>query len=361
MLNKKRPNILFLQTDQQRHDALGCVNRIYKTPVMDSIAARGVRFSEAVCNVPICVPSRYSMMTGLYGFQNGIKHNTQMAICDEELALPVIAQRLKDCGYQTAGFGKTHWYIGTPTMPGVKIKGSRRGFDIRGIQGKREPGNDEVGSLYMADDKPEWFERYVKQVAISGPGGEAMQGYIGQKSGIPPEEHFEGWLTQKAIDFIDNDRDSSKPFFLYLSLDYPHVGLHVPDKYEDMYDINDFDDNPPPIPIPDGHRKTPDGVDGWGYYEDRWPQMTPEERRRSKLRYAALCTYVDDMFGKVIDKLREIGELDNTFIIFTADHGDMLGDRSRVSKYCLYDGSVRVPMIIAGPGVTAEGKVDSRP
>ncbi|MBN1807747.1 MAG: sulfatase-like hydrolase/transferase [Planctomycetes bacterium] len=356
----KRPNILFLMTDQQRHDAMGCVNPVIQTPTLDAIAARGVRFSQCVCNVPICVPSRYSMMCGLYGFQVGVRHNTQMYTRDEDLPVPVLAQRLLEAGYQTAGFGKTHWYIGSGIMPGVEVKGSRRGFEVRSIQSKREPNNDEVGSLYMADDEPEWFERVREESGKSGPGGEAIEGYIGETSGIPAEHHFEGWLTRQALEFLDNGRDATRPLFLYLSLDYPHAGLHVPPGFEGLYDINAFPDSPPPEPMPGGHRHRESG-DQWGYFEDRWPRMTPEQRRMSRLRYAAICTYVDSCFGQVIDRLEAMGELDNTFIIFTADHGDMLGDRGRVSKYCLYEGSVRVPMLVAGPGVDRHGAVDDRP
>ena len=356
----KRPNILFLMTDQQRYDALGCVNPLIRTPTLDALAARGVRFSQAVCNVPICVPSRYSMMTGLYGFQCGVRHNTQMVTSDAGLPVPVLAQRLLDAGYQTAGIGKTHWYIGSGIMPDVSIEGSRRGFEVRAIEGRREPNNDEAGSLYMADDEPQWFDRVVKQAQQGGPGGEAVGGYVGGTSDIPPEHHFEGWLTRQALNFLDRGRDPSRPFFLYLSLDYPHAGLQVPAGFEEMYDIADFPDNPPPDPIPDGHRHVAGG-DTWGYFEDRWPNMTPDQRRRSRLRYAALCTYVDRCFGQVIEKLRALGELDNTFILFTADHGDMLGDRGRVSKYCLYEGSVRVPLIVAGPGAARRGVVDARP
>jgi len=349
-----RPNILFLMTDQQRHDALGCVNPTVRTPALDAIAAGGVRFSQAVCNVPMCVPSRYSMMTGLYGFQCGVKHNTQMITRDPELPAPALAERLRQAGYQTAGFGKTHWYIGSRIMPGVPVEGSRRGFEVRAIQARSEPNNDEAGSLYLADAAPEWFDRVVAQAQKAGPGGETVAGYVGETSAIPPERHFEGWLSRQALDFLDRGRDPSRPFFLYLSLDYPHVGLHVPPGFEELYDPEDFPDNPPPEPLPGGHR-------AGDRFEDIWPKMTPEQRRRSRLRYAALCTYVDDCFGKVIEKLRAAGELENTFILFTSDHGDMLGDRGRVSKYCLYEGSVRVPLIVAGPGVGRRRMVDERP
>ncbi len=301
------------------------------------------------------------MMSGLYGFQVGVKHNTQMITRDEDLPVPMLAQRLAAAGYQAAGFGKTHWYIGAGAMPDVPVEGSCRGFEVRAIRGSRQPGNDETGALYMADDEPQWHTRMGEEYAKGGPGGETITGYIGEASNIPPDHTGEGWLTRKAMDFLDRGRDPARPFFLYLSLDFPHAGFHVPPGFEDLYDISDFADNPPPEAIPPGHRYGGNERDPWGYMEDRWPNMTAEQRRRSRLRYAALCSYVDSLFGQVIDKLQSIGELDNTFILFTSDHGDMLGDRGRVSKYCLYEGSVRVPMILAGPRANRSGTVDERP
>jgi arylsulfatase len=351
---KKRPNILFLMTDQQRHDALGCVDPVIKTPNLDALAARGVRFSQAVCNVPMCVASRYSMMTGLYGFQNGVKHNTQMLARDEDLPAPVLAERLRDAGYQTAGIGKTHWYIGSGIMPDVDVEASCRGFETRCINGTgHDPNNREPGAVYMADEEPEWAEQ-DSSGRQHGPGGETVAGYVGGRSELAPEHFHEGWLTRKALEFLGQGRDPERPFFLYLSLDYPHVGFSVPAKYEDMYSIEDFPDTPPPEPVPGGHRHGE-------RFKDVWYKMSPDERRRSRLRYAALCTYTDDLFGQVIERLDQLGELDNTLVLFTSDHGDMLGDRGRISKYCLYDGSVRVPMIVAGPGVDRSGIVDERP
>jgi len=347
-----KPNILFLMTDQHRHDGLGCANPVVRTPNLDRLAQRGVRFTDAVCNVPMCVPSRYSMMTGYYGCQIGVKHNTQMFTRDDQFPVPVLPQLLRDAGYQTVGIGKTHWYIGSWIIPDVPIVGSKHGFETRAIGGDGEPGNIEPDSLYQADDEPDWCAKISDEKQKAFPGGENVNGYIGETSTIPPDHHREGWLTRRALDFLDNGRDPARPFFLYLSLDYPHPGFHVPAGFEALYYIDDFTDTPPPDPVPDDHVG--------GKLADRWPEMTPQQRRRSRLRYCALCSYVDSLFGQVFQKLREIGELDNTFIIFTADHGEMLGDRGRVSKYCLYEGSVRVPMIIAGAGVERSGQVDNR-
>jgi len=348
----KRPNILLLMTDQHRHDGLGCANPILQTPNLDSVAARGTRFTDAVCNVPLCVPSRYSMMTGLYGCQNGVKHNTQMVCRDEDLPAPLLPELLRDAGYQTAGIGKTHWYIGSRIMPGVPIEGSRRGFEVRALARQAEPGNLEPGGLYMADDEPEWFERGRVEAARGGPGGESTPGYVGDTSAIPADRHREAWLTRQALSLLDGGRDPDRPLFLYLSFDYPHPSFYPPPEFENLYDLDDFPDNPPPEGAIDDHIG--------GKLTTRWPEMTPDQRRRSRLRYAALCSYVDSLFGQVLDRLRATGELDNTFILFTSDHGEMLGDRGRVSKYCLYEGSVRVPMILAGPGVGRAGETDRR-
>ncbi len=349
----QRPNILFLQTDQQRHDALGCVNPAIRTPNLDALAARGTRFSQATCNVPMCVPSRYSMMTGLYPFQCGVKHNTQMIARDQDLPAPVLAQRLAAAGYQTAGFGKTHWYIGSRNMPDVPIEGSCRGFETRAVRGAREPGNDECGALYMADDEPEQHARVATVQAKGGPGGESVEGYTGGVSGLDPAGHAEGWLARQTLKFLDQGRDAGRPFFLYFSLDYPHVPLFPPERFEQLYAKTEFPDNHPPDPVPSGHATR-------GKFKEVWPSMTSEQRRGAWIRYAALCSFVDDCFGQVIEKLRDKGELDNTFILFTSDHGDMMGERGRVSKYCLYENSVRVPMILAGPGVPRSTTPDDR-
>ena len=350
----RRPNILFLQTDQQRHDALGAADPVYRTPALDRLAARGVRFSQAVCNVPMCVPSRYSMMTGLYGFQCGVKHNAQMIARDAELPVPTLARRLAGAGYQAAGFGKTHWYIGERIMPEVPIEGSCRGFEVRALRGSGEPKNCEPGSLYMATDRPDDARRVAEEHAKGGPGGESVPGYVGGTSVVASEGHAESWLTEQAIGFLDGGRDRSRPFFMYLSLDYPHVPLFVPPGFEELYDLGQFPDNPPPEPAPGGHASC-------ARLGEIWPQLSGDERRRARLRYAALCSYVDSCFGRVLDRLEALGELGNTFVLFTSDHGDMLGDRGRVSKYCLYEGSVRVPLVVAGPGVDRGGMVDGRP
>jgi arylsulfatase A-like enzyme len=353
----KGPNILFLMTDQHRFDALGSVIPLVKTPNLDRLASRGVRYSQAVCNAPMCVPSRYSMMTGLYPSQVGVRHNTQMIPTDEGLPVPVIAQRLLEAGYQTAGFGKTHWYMGENLAPNAGVKPSRRGFEVRAMRNTDEPGRVEPGAAQMGDELPEAFAALQRETAPFG-SGETIPGYKGLTSSVPPEKHTEAWLVDEALDFLENGRDGDRPFFLYLSFDFPHASFNVPPGYEALYDLEDMPppSKPPPGTDPSGH------AEPWQWQE--WlARTTEEERRRTTLRYFALCTYADEQLGRVLDRIEETGQADNTFVVFVSDHGEMLGDRHRFSKYCLYDPSVRVPMIVAGAGVPERlrGTTDDRP
>jgi arylsulfatase A-like enzyme len=354
-----RPNILFLMADQYRWDALGIVNPLVKTPNLDSLAARGVRFGRATVNAPMCMPSRYSLMTGLYPSQVGVRHNAQMCPADEDLPVPVLAQRLREAGYQTAGFGKTHWYLGEDLAPNIPVKTSTRGFEVRAQRNTDEPGRVEPGAAQMGHELPEEYAALAAETRPFG-NGETVAAYMGFTSSVPPERHTEAWLVDKALEFLEDDRDQGKPFFIYLSFDFPHAPFNVPPGYEELYDPEEIP--PRPTPPEEANLTGHAGEEWWGW--DEWlRETTPLERRRSTLRYYALCSYVDDQFGRILRRLEEMGEAENTLVVFTSDHGEMLGDRRRFSKYCLYEGSVRVPLMVAGPGIPAHlrGTADDRP
>jgi arylsulfatase len=347
------PNILFVMTDQQRFDALGCAGTGVLTPHLDALAARGVRFTQAVCNVPMCVPSRYSLMTGLYGSQIGVRNNVQMIARDADLPAPVLAQRLGRVGYRTAGFGKTHWYVNRRIMPQAIVEPSTRGFETRAIQYSRDSGDDEPCARYFRDERPQWQERLSAETAAFGLGGEEVTGYVGCTSGVPPEHHSDAWLAEQAVAFI-TEAGGDRPWFVYLGLDSPHPGFNVPAGYEELYDLRDMPDKPPPSPALPSHQP------GRSICIDNWPAMSGEQRRTAQLRYRAMCSFADAQIGRVLTALERTGQAGNTLVVFTADHGEMLGDRGRASKFCLYEGSVHVPRIVAGPGAPG-GTVDPRP
>lgn len=237
-----RPNIILLQDDQHRWNSLGCANPLVKTPALDSLAADGVRYEQAVCQAPACIPSRYSVMLGLYPSQIGVRSNLDW-LPDERMPLLTMAEHLRDAGYQTAGFGKTHW-----RAPAC----STRGFETRviGQHRERHPHLVEKGAVMMSDVNREGIEAYYREAEPYGGGESNVEGYLGRVSGVPAEDHRDGWVTRQCLDFLDSDQDDDRPLFLYLSYICPHAAFNVPEGFEELYDIDD---------IPD--METPDGQD----------------------------------------------------------------------------------------------------
>jgi len=345
-----KPNIIFLMDDQHRWNALGCANPLVKTPNIDALASEGIRFEQAVCQAPACVPSRYSMMLGLYPSQIGVRTNGDYLL-DERMPLPTLASYLRDAGYQTAGFGKTHWR---------STNCSTRGFDIRAIGQRRESILYEQGATMMSDVNPAGLDAYFRETKPYGMGEENIEGYIGRTSEVAETDHRDGWVTSQCLDFLDSRKDDSRPLFLYLSFLKPHAAFNIPAGFEDLYDIDDIPDMDNPEWDEDFHGHSRVSDRRMPFFRD----APPEVRRRTILRYWANCTWIDSMFGRVVEKLGGMGILDNALIVYLSDHGEMLGDHYyRFSKYCLYEGSVRVPLILGGSAVpdTLRGTVDRRP
>lgn len=338
-----RPNIIFLMDDQHRFDALGMINKQVITPTLDSLAKEGVFYSQAVCQAPMCVPSRNSMMLGLYPNQTGVYRNSD-GIKDEDLPVKTLAAYFKEAGYETAGFGKTHW---------GKYKTNTRGFETRYTSEIKEDGG-----ITMYEINPEAKKKYDAEIADMGPGEENNLGYIGFTSKLKEEEHRDGWITKQVIDYI-NKRNDERPLFLYLSYMKPHAGHNVPKGYEDLYDADTIayakqpnwkEDKSP-------HSK---GVNRRDLYESYWKNASEKDWKLMTMRYYANVTWIDDMMGRTLKALKAKGLLENTLIVYTSDHGEMLGERYyKFNKYNLYDASVRIPMLISGTALPKTIKKNS--
>jgi len=359
----KKPNIIFLMTDQQRWDAIGINNPHIKTPNLDRLANQGILFNQATCQAPMCVPSRNSLMFGLYPSQLGIRTNGSYALIDTEMPCDPLPVVLHKAGYQTAGFGKTHWgRTGQPV--------GTRGFEKR-IVGAKEVGLENGATQYQDDADPEGLAAYRKEVADYGPGEEGVSGYIGISSEVPDNEHRDGYVANKCLAFLENELDTSRPLFLYLSFLKPHAGLNVPQRFVDMYDINEIPDTeqPPWAEESKTHLAYSDRTNMFHAerhkaWSEAWSKMTSLERRQTTLHYYANCSWLDSYFGQVLEKLEKAGRLKNSMIVFTSDHGEMLGERNyRFTKYCLYESSVRVPILLSGSVVPEvfRGIIDDRP
>lgn len=356
------PNIIFLMTDQQRWDALGVLNPRIKTPNLDRLAKAGVVYRQATCQAPMCIPSRNSLMFGLYPSQLGIRSNSSHSSGDAFLPFDPLPAQLWRVGYQTAGFGKTHW--GT-----MDTEPSTRGFEVR-VVGAKEIGL-ERGARYQDDEDPQGLAAYHRETADYGPGEEGVPGYIGCTSSVPERHHRDGWVAGQCLKFLESGVDPKRPLFLYLSFLKPHAGYNVPKQFEDLYRIDEIPDIPQPPwgEEPGTHLAYCDRMNKflgprYRQWREAWSKMTPTERRRTTLRYYANCSWLESYFGQVLDRLQALGRLENALIVYTSDHGEMLSERNfRFSKYCLYESSVRVPIILSGSVIPAErrGMVDDRP
>ncbi|MBQ9198138.1 MAG: sulfatase-like hydrolase/transferase [Clostridia bacterium] len=355
-----------IMTDQQRWDAMGCLNPLVITPGIDSLARQGILFDQAVCQCPMCVPSRNSLMFGMYPSQTGVRNNRGALLDESRLPAVPLPQLLHDAGYFCAGFGKTHW---NNALPGGM--GARRGFDVRAEGQSRRSILCEEGAVMMDDEDPEGLKAYYEETAEFGGGEENALGYIGKPSRLPKEHHRDGFIHRKCMEFLEGYAPDGRPLFLYFSLIKPHAGFNIPPEFESLYDISRIPDLPAPPwdEEPDTHiaaaMKVSPSLHAVHY--DRKAVLdsrSPEEKRRTTLRYWANCTFMDHFIGSVLDKIRQKGLDQNTLFVFLSDHGEMLGERDgRFSKYCLFDSSVRVPLILAGDCIDAglRGARDSRP
>lgn len=360
-----RPNIVMIMTDQQRWDAMGCVNPLVVTPGIDSLAREGVRFDQATTVCPMCVPARNSMMFGMYASQTGVRSNSGALLDETRLPSTPLPQLLHDAGYFCAGFGKTHW---NHCLPG--LEGSRRGFDVRAEGQNRNSILCEEGAVMMDDEDPEGLAAYFAETDEFGGGEENSKGYIGKVSHLPKEHHRDGFIYRKCMEFLQDYTPNEQPLFLYLSFIKPHAGYNIPPEFESLYDLKDIPalPTPPWADEPDTHiRAAMDVSDSLKRIHNErksvWQTLSDEEKRLSTLRYWANCSFMDGFINDVLKKIREKGLDKNTLFVFLSDHGEMMGERDhRFSKYCLFDSSVRVPLILAGDLIAPEkrGTTDSR-
>jgi arylsulfatase A-like enzyme len=351
-----RPNIVLFTTDQQRWDSWGLMNPEIQTPNLDRVFGRGLRFSNAVCQAPMCIPSRYSYMSGLYPWQVGSRLNAQTWQDPARMPVKLLAQHLRDGGYHTIGCGKTHYTMAAdPDRRIPPAKPDNRGFARRATIG--QPGHAEAGpdARFWGEEDPqasELFQQIEREGSAPYPaGGEGLAGYRGSSWPFGVDRTREGFAVRCALEFLEEARSIAKPWFLNLSFDLPHAPFCTVAEFEELY-------ADAPVTLPEA--PPPGIVEHWGTFEntrnfiDYWQGLDAEGKRGIIRKYHALCSMVDHLFGQLLDWLDRHGQLRDTWLVFASDHGESLGDRGRFSKYSLYEASVRVPLAISGPGIAPE-------
>jgi len=317
-----KPNILFIMTDQQRGDWLRCAGHdTIQTPHLDQLADEGTRFSRAFSECPVCIPARYTLMTGLYPETIGLRANRAVHMPIAE-TLPYMLGR---AGYQTQAVGKLHF---TPQR-------ACYGFDNTIVC--------EAGRLRGGDDYHRWLETtpYAGQERMHGLGNNMVQV---RKSVVPESHHVTTWTVTKSLEFLDR-RDPTRPFFLFTSFTKPHSPYDPPEPYDTLYDPAHVPD-PMARDLPTEHLPPSLRILPQTY---AWDRLTPEEIRRIRAHYMGEISHIDAQLGRLLGGLAWRGLLDNTLVIFASDHGDMMGDRGLFFKTTFYEASMHVPLIISLP------------
>jgi arylsulfatase len=339
-------NILILCSDQHRWDAMGCVTEDtwlpdVETPNLDKLAASGTRFNNAVCNYPVCMASRHSFISGMYGYQTGANLSNHNYFPDQ-MPVPTLGHHLQAQGYKTAAIGKMHW---KPFQSARHNLPDTRGFEVRIAH---EPTREDPAQKFYIDDvDPDaWEKMRAEQRAAPG---ESAAGYVGLVSEVPAAQHYDSWVCDHAIEFLDH-HDGSQPFGMIVSMHNPHAPGIVPPEFDELYR---YDQMPMPPQPPEGFEEE----DPYAAASGRWPDydsMTDDDTRMAISRYLALVTMVDWNVGRVLDALERNGLTDDTLVVYMSDHGELLGERRYWTKYCSYENALRVPFIVRWPGQPAQ-------
>jgi len=325
----EQPNFIVVMTEQHRGDSLSCEGHpVLLTPSIDEIGGRGARFSRAYTSCPICVAARRSFLTGQFPGTHGVFANAGV-----EWDGPSIAGELTRAGYQTCWVGRS-----THQSPPRK----RCGFEHMVINDHRIP----------LDDYDEWLQD--KQPKGSGGyygTGVMHNDWTARPWHMPEGHHHTNWTVNQALSFLAK-RDPTCPFFLVVSFIAAHPPLIPPACYFERYvrtgvpepAIGDWAVPPPNEGV---------GLGAWPRSRDRagHVNLTGEALRSTRAAYYGLINHVDDQINRLLNGIDGVDRMtgNNTAVIFTADHGEMLGDHYRWSKGVPYEGSARVPMLIRAP------------
>jgi arylsulfatase len=333
-----RPNILLLFTDQQRADTIQAAgNPIIKTPNLDRLVCEGARFASTYTPSPVCVPARCSLIHGQYPHRTGCTDNGDPMPIDR----PSFMQLLSEAGYRTHGVGKMHFAPDSQAL---------RGFQTRERQ-------EEVLRSIEVDDYVQFLRAngFDHVFDPMGPRGEMY--YIPQPAQMPARLHATQWVGDRSVAFI-RQAVREQPFFLFTSFIHPHPPFSPPTPWNKLY--RGFF-----MPLP----KRPDRCEALHTYANRHQNrykyrdngLDNNLLRMLKTYYYACISFIDYQIGRILAALAEVGELDNTLILFTSDHGEFLGDYNCFGKRSMLDAAARVPLVARYPQRFAPGQVCQTP
>lgn len=311
-----QPNLVLILTDHFRGDCLGHLGHPdAETPHLDGLAAEGYSFRNGYTPCPSCVPARRSLMTGQTPYTQGFTGYKDF----EPWEYPhTMAEELRNAGYQTVNVGKTHFYP----------RRAHLGYE----------------QLLTSDDYEDWLKQQPNIPTEGKPHGVLNNSWMARPHPFPELYMEETWFTSKAIEFLEK-RDPTRPFFLTLSFNGPHPPWTPPRDYWDLFINREFQ---------------PPAIGDWAHKhkeEARYPldvnawrgQVTDSQMHRGRAAYFAYLNYLDAQVGRFLFHLSQHADFQNTGILFTADHGEMLGDHHLWRKTYAYEASAGVPYIMKPP------------
>ncbi|MDC1222958.1 sulfatase-like hydrolase/transferase [Planktomarina temperata] len=361
-----KPNILWIMADQLRFDYLSCYGHPHlDTPNIDALAARGVRFTNAYVQSPVCGPSRMSAYTGRYVRSHGATWNGMPLRVGE----PTLGDHLRQVGARAVLVGKTHMtadlegmaWLGIDPQSKIGVARSQCGFEAFERDDGLHPDSprqnwsaydDYLVAHGFASDNP--WEDFANSGLDSD--GELLSAWLLKNSRLAanvPEEHSEtAYMTNRAMDFMREARTDGRPWMCHLSYIKPHWPYIVPAPYHEMYDERHI---LPPVRS-DMERET-DHPLVRAYHNARVCKSFSRDHLREHVipAYMGLVKQLDDNLGRLFAWMDAEGFSENTIIAFTSDHGDYLGDHWMGDKDFYHEAAVKVPLIIADPRPEADG------
>lgn len=326
----KKPNILLFMVDQLTSSVLKSYGgKVCKTPNIDALAERGMVFENNYCQYPLCAPSRYGMMSGRLPSRIGAYDNA----AEFTASTPTFAHYLRNQGYYTAISGKMH-FVGPDQHHGFE---ERLTTEIYPVDMSWTPSAD-FRNFNKDEERPYTFGvSTIDTVKDAGPVARSMQ-----------IDYDEDVIHQARRDIYRHARSNDeRPFMMTVSLTHPHDPYVITQEYWDMYPSEKID-APKTSFIPVEERDPHSQSLYYHYGQDKCP-LSEMDYRNARRGYYGMVSYVDDLFGKLVGTLKDSGYEDNTIIIFTSDHGDMIGERGMWFKKTLFDPAIKVPLIIAHP------------
>lgn len=334
----EQPNILWICTDQQRWDTLGCYgNEFVNTPNLDKLSAEGAHFENAFCQSPVCTPSRASFLTGRYPRTTRCRQNGQEIPEDELLVTRILA----DAGYYCGLAGKLHLSPCNPSVCPIEERRIEDGYAEFNWSHHSGPG-------WETNAYHKWLKSRGKSYTEEPHPDSSHVTY-----GPEVEDHQTTWCAEMAIDFINRRAGEESPWLYSINFFDPHHPFDAPKSLLERYDSVLEQ-----IPLPD---YTPGELDNKPTWQKReheeayggypFSEMSENDHRLIRASCFAMCDLIDLQVGRMLDAIRTSGQLENTLVIFMSDHGEMLGDHGIYLKGAhFYEPAVHVPLILSQPG-----------